>query len=210
MTTLTFDERQGLVEKFYPSVLELARNMSRHVPRGIDESDILSLADEVAIDCRDNYSSDDPSTFQNYLFRSLRNRVIDFLRRRKSRNGITRGKNYHPTVSLETTTTSSDGESIMTYDPVDFRELPVGTEMEVREEWELLRRRVGTSAFPSFHLRYVQGMSYGEIGRVLGLTSRVAQNRVIEARRTIRLWLSGYEDEEDFYARRSLASASTE
>ncbi len=206
MVSLSFDERQRLAEKFYPQVVKLAVNMSRRAPRGVDESDLVSLVGEVTIDCRDNYYSDDPSKFQNYLFKSAKNRVIDFLRRRKARNGVTKRGRYYRTISLDDVSTSTSSFTEGTsYDPVDFRESKVGSERELREEQELLRRRVGNENFKLLYLVYFKRLSYDEISGILGVSTRVVQNRTLAAKRSVSLWISGYKDEDDFYANRSLA-----
>ena len=119
------------------------------------------------------------SSFATWLYRLTSNVCIDFLRREKRRG------NLSMTISL-------DGEEeAWQAELPDERHSP-HLEAERREQREALR--AGLNALSADHrkiliLRELEGLSYQEIGQLLGLEEGTVKSRIARARLSLRNYL---------------------
>ena len=119
------------------------------------------------------------SSFATWVYRLATNVCIDFLRREKRR------KNLSMTISLD------DEEEARQAEVPDERFTPQG-ELEKRELREAIRR--GLASLSEEHrrvlvLRELQGLSYAEIGALLGLEEGTVKSRIARARLALRKFL---------------------
>lgn len=116
------------------------------------------------------------SSFATWVYRLATNVCIDFLRREKRR------KNLSMTISLD------DEEEARQAEVPDERFTPQG-ELEKRELREAIRR--GLASLSEEHrrvlvLRELEGLSYAEIGALLGLEEGTVKSRIARARLALR------------------------
>lgn len=119
------------------------------------------------------------SSFATWVYRLATNVCIDFLRREKRR------KNLSMTISLD------DEEEARQAEVPDERFTPQG-ELEKRELREAIRR--GLASLSEEHrrvlvLRELEGLSYAEIGALLGLEEGTVKSRIARARLALRKFL---------------------
>ena len=119
------------------------------------------------------------SSFATLVYRLATNVCIDFLRREKRR------KNLSMTISLD------DEEEARQAELPDERFTPQG-ELEKRELREAIRR--GLASLSEEHrrvlvLRELEGLSYAEIGALLGLEEGTVKSRIARARLALRKFL---------------------
>ena len=119
------------------------------------------------------------SSFATWVYRLATNVCIDFLRREKRR------KNLSMTISLD------DEEEARQAEVPDERFTPQG-ELEKRELREAIRR--GLASLSEEHrrvlvLRELEGLSYAEIGALLGLEEGTVKSRIARARLALRKYL---------------------
>lgn len=143
-----------------------------------DREEALDLAQETFLNAwRGLPSFQGNSSFSTWIYRLASNACIDFLRKRKRRQGE---------YSL-----SLDDEEASFPEPAD----PQGTPEEALERNEL-RRAVeqGLQALPEHHrqvliMRELSGLSYQEIGDVLGLDLGTVKSRIARARIALKSFL---------------------
>ena len=119
------------------------------------------------------------SSFATWVYRLATNVCIDFLRREKRR------KNLSMTISLD------DEEEARLAEVPDERFSPQG-ELEKRELREAIQR--GLASLSEEHrrvlvLRELEGLSYAEIGALLGLEEGTVKSRIARARLALRKFL---------------------
>ena len=119
------------------------------------------------------------SSFATWVYRLATNVCIDFLRREKRR------KNLSMTISLD------DEEEARQAEVPDERFTPQG-ELEKRELREAIQR--GLASLSEEHrrvlvLRELEGLSYAEIGALLGLEEGTVKSRIARARLALRKFL---------------------
>ena len=119
------------------------------------------------------------SSFATWVYRLATNVCIDFLRREKRR------KSLSMTISLDDEEVSRQAEL------PDERFTPQG-ELEKRELREAIQR--GLASLSEEHrrvlvLRELEGLSYAEIGALLGLEEGTVKSRIARARLALRKFL---------------------
>ncbi len=160
---------EALVKEYEKNVYNLALRMTGN------SEDAYDMSQEAFIKAYNSLTAfRGDSKFSVWLYRIVSNVCLDFLR----------SKNRRPTVSLSTE--NDDGEEVE-LDVADDSNSP-----ELVLERGLTRDAVrrGLAALPDDHreillLREIQGLSYDEIGEVLGIEPGTVKSRIFRARKKL-------------------------
>ena len=164
----------ALVEQNQSRIFNLALRMTGN------PDDAAELAQEALINAWKGLSKfQGGSSFATWLYRLTSNACIDFLRREKRRSGLSM------TVSLD------EDEEERQVELPDLRYSPE-VEAERRELRAAIREGLETRSEEHrkvLVLRELDGLSYAQIGQILGLEEGTVKSRIARARVALRKYL---------------------
>lgn len=160
---------EALVKEYEKNVYNLALRMTGN------SEDAYDMSQEAFIKAYNSLTAfRGDSKFSVWLYRIVSNVCLDFLR----------SKNRRPTVSLSTE--NDDGEDV----ELDIADDSNSPELVLERGLTRDAVRRGLAALPDDHreillLREIQGLSYDEIGEVLGIEPGTVKSRIFRARKKL-------------------------